>query len=1720
MKKVISMIVAIAMLVTMFSTMINLGTAFAAQDYEAALSYAIEATNANERNESYSKAIPAGVLGWAKYGYENAIAQMENANVTSFATLSSTGFTVSIESVAGKLGETITVPVKFSNIASVSGAGIMTCDLTVEYDATKLEFVSGEAGSIVTNPKVNFALNKETDGKIKMLFLDDTLSDQYISADGVFANLNFKVSTSAAVSTTVSISKGTFGNISLVPVSTQFINGTIELNGGSTIVTSTPTKTVTPTPTKTTTPPTVTGFTAQVDSVEGKYGDTITVPVYFVKVPSKGITTCDLTIEYDATKLEYVSGEAGSIVTNPSINYAMNKEKDGKIKILFLDETLSDQYISADGIFTNLKFKVLTSEAASTKVTITKATFGDSNLTAITADLKEGIIKLNGGGAIVPSTPTITVTPTPTKTTTPPTPTKTPSVTGFTAQIDSVEGKYGDTIIVPVYFMKVPSKGITTCDLTIEYDATKLEYVSGEAGDIVTNPSINYAINKETDGKIKMLFLDETLSDQYISSDGVFTYLKFKVLTSAAVSTKVTITKATFGDTDLKPISADLKEGIIKLNGGGAVETPTPTNTIPTPSVTGFTAMVDSVEGKYGDTITVPVYFLKVPSKGIMTCDLTIEYDATKLQYVNGEAGSIVTNPSINYAINKETDGKIKMLFLDDTLSDQYISADGVFTNLQFKVLTSAAVSTKVTITKATFGDIDLKPISADFKEGIIKLNGGGAIETSTPTKTPTPISTPTKTPTPISTPTKTPVISNLKVEFYNTNTQADSNSIYPKFRLTNTGSTPINLADLKLRYYYTIDGEKAQNFWCDWSPVGSSNVIGQFVKMTQSTTGADYYLEVSFSSGAGALQPNTPIEVQCRFAKTDWTNYNQANDYSFNSSATYYATWDKVTAYLSGNLVWGVEPIASATPTPTIVTSTPTITVTPTNTPTPDPNAMIVAVGKVEGKPGETVTVPVTLSKVPAKGIITANFSVTYDSNVLEYVSYEAGSIVKNPDINLALHKETDGLIKVLFLDETMSDEYIANDGVMLNLTFKIKANAKAGTSTTIAIGEKPTFGDTSLTPIKLALVSGSVTIKEGTAPATPTPTADPNAMIVAVGKVEGKAGETVTVPVTLTNVPANGVTTANFSVTYDSNVLEYVSYEAGSIVKNPDINLALHKQTDGLINVLFLDETLSDEYIANDGVMLNLTFKIKANAKTGTSTTIAFGEKATFADNTLTAIKLALVSGSVAIVDETSPVTPTPTETNTPTPTADPNAMTVAIGKVEGKPGETVTVPVTLTNVPANGVTTANFSVTYDSNVLEYVSYEAGSIVKNPTINLALHKQTDGLINVLFLDETLSDEYIANDGVMLNLTFKIKADAKVGTSTTIAFGEKATFADNTLTAIKLALVSGSVKVIDEETPATPTPATPTPSTETPTPTPDVNGFNVVIDTVKAAKGQEVIVPIRLINVPENGITAADMTIKYDTTKLEYIKTEAGNIIINPQINFASNEINGEIKLLFLDETLESQFISEDGVFAELIFKVIGDEGLAELNIEKINFADNDLVAVDLEYKNGGVEIGTVVEGFTVSGYINPDFVTTSTTAPIVNAGFKVEIVGTDKSAITDSKGYFEIKDVEAGTYTINITKDNYLTREIANVRVSDNIELSTSEKPLLMWAGDMIINGAQDGAINLEDIMEICKSFNAIVGEEKYKEGSDLNKDGAINLEDIMIVAKHFNKISADYK
>lgn len=149
----------------------------------------------------------------------------------------------------------------------------------------------------------------------------------------------------------------------------------------------------------------------------------------------------------------------------------------------------------------------------------------------------------------------------------------------------------------------------------------------------------------------------------------------------------------------------------------------------------------------------------------------------------------------------------------------------------------------------------------------------------------------------------------NLKVQMYNGVTQASVNGITPRYKITNTGSTAIDLSKVTLRYYFTEDGTESQSFWCDWSTIGSANVTGSFTKLLTAKTGADTYLEVGFTSGAGTLAAGASVEVQIRFSKSDWSNYDQSDDYSFDSSDTSYADCTKVTAYLDGSKAWGVEP-------------------------------------------------------------------------------------------------------------------------------------------------------------------------------------------------------------------------------------------------------------------------------------------------------------------------------------------------------------------------------------------------------------------------------------------------------------------------------------------------------------------------------------------------------------------------------------------------------------------------------------------------------------------------------------------------------------------------------------------------------------------------------------------------------------------------------------------
>ena len=159
-------------------------------------------------------------------------------------------------------------------------------------------------------------------------------------------------------------------------------------------------------------------------------------------------------------------------------------------------------------------------------------------------------------------------------------------------------------------------------------------------------------------------------------------------------------------------------------------------------------------------------------------------------------------------------------------------------------------------------------------------------------------------------------VMEKLRLKAYNATRSAATNTIDPRFKLENTGTSAIDLSKLKIRYYYTVDGDMYQTYFCDYAQVSggsnqrnvTSSVKGSFNKISGATN-SDYYLEISFTSNAGTLKPGENIIIQGRFYKINYSLYNQTNDYSFNPTANDYTATTKITLYSSGALIGGTEP-------------------------------------------------------------------------------------------------------------------------------------------------------------------------------------------------------------------------------------------------------------------------------------------------------------------------------------------------------------------------------------------------------------------------------------------------------------------------------------------------------------------------------------------------------------------------------------------------------------------------------------------------------------------------------------------------------------------------------------------------------------------------------------------------------------------------------------------
>ncbi|THA31354.1 glycoside hydrolase [Streptomyces sp. A1277] len=147
-----------------------------------------------------------------------------------------------------------------------------------------------------------------------------------------------------------------------------------------------------------------------------------------------------------------------------------------------------------------------------------------------------------------------------------------------------------------------------------------------------------------------------------------------------------------------------------------------------------------------------------------------------------------------------------------------------------------------------------------------------------------------------------------LKVQYRSNDTSAGDNQIKPGLQLVNTGTSAVSLPSVTVRYWFSGDnGATAYGSWCDWSPLGCSTVTHRVVTASTPKAGADHYLEVGFASGTLAPGASTG-EIQLRLSKTDWSNFDESDDYS-HGTGTSYADASKITVYAAGDLIWGIEP-------------------------------------------------------------------------------------------------------------------------------------------------------------------------------------------------------------------------------------------------------------------------------------------------------------------------------------------------------------------------------------------------------------------------------------------------------------------------------------------------------------------------------------------------------------------------------------------------------------------------------------------------------------------------------------------------------------------------------------------------------------------------------------------------------------------------------------------
>ena len=227
------------------------------------------------------------------------------------------------------------------------------------------------------------------------------------------------------------------------------------------------------------------------------------------------------------------------------------------------------------------------------------------------------------------------------------------------------------------------------------------------------------------------------------------------------------------------------------------------------------------------------------------------------------------------------------------------------------------------------------------------------------------------------------------------------------------------------------------------------------------------------------------------------------------------------------------------------------------------------ITVGTATAAPGTEVTVPVSISNNP--GINTFSLGFDYDTTRLN---------LKSVSLNSGLGGQFQYTRKAVWLNSTDS----TYNGEILSLTFDVLAGAAAGDASVAVTYNSGDISNYNEDDIEFMLVSGKITVKD-----VPVGTGT-----ITVSKVVAKAGDEVSVPITVFNNP--GIIGMGLTVDYDA-ALSLVSVTDGGILGSA-MHGSNYSKKPYYLN--WANDTATDDYTSN-GVIATLTFKVSESAGDG---------------------------------------------------------------------------------------------------------------------------------------------------------------------------------------------------------------------------------------------------------------------------------------------------------------------------------------------------------------------------------------------------------------------------------------------------------------------------------------------------------------------------------------